>query len=221
MGIGGGWYEHEWRAYGYGFPPDPERLARLREGVEIMHQAWTTGTATLDGEYYQVDGAIVQPQPLQAGGIPIWIAGGGEKVTLKIAAKYASYTNFAARRGVLAQERGAAADTARHSAPTSRRSRGRPSFRTVIGTDAADVAPSSTHRGARRVLPRSRGDRSVHGRVPHDSPQHAGRDARADRRGSPSGASSASATRHLLHQRRRTTGRASSCSGVGGHPGAA
>ena len=43
MGIGGGWYEHEWRAYGYGFPPVAERLARLREGVEIMHQAWTTG----------------------------------------------------------------------------------------------------------------------------------------------------------------------------------
>ena len=94
MGLGGGWYEHEWRAYGYGFPEVPERLARLREGVEIMHQAWTTGVATLDGKHYQVDGAIVQPQPLQQGGIPMWIAGGGEKVTLKIAAQYASYTNF-------------------------------------------------------------------------------------------------------------------------------
>jgi F420-dependent oxidoreductase-like protein len=94
MGIGGGWYEHEWRAYGYGFPPVAERLARLREGVEIMHQAWTTGTATLDGAHYQVDGAIVRPLPLQEGGIPMWVAGGGEKVTLKIAAKYAKYTNF-------------------------------------------------------------------------------------------------------------------------------
>src|SRR5690606_4516095 len=87
-------YEHEWRAYGYGFPEVPDRLRMLREGVEIMRQAWSTGEATLDGEYYQVAGAIVQPQPLQAGGIPMWIAGGGEKVTLKIAAKYASYTNF-------------------------------------------------------------------------------------------------------------------------------
>ncbi|MFF2631736.1 LLM class F420-dependent oxidoreductase [Microbacterium sp. NPDC058021] len=95
MGIGGGWYEHEWRAYGYGFPPIAERLGRLREGVEIMHQAWTTGTATLDGRYYTADGAIVRPLPLQPGGIPLWIAGGGEKVTLKIAATYASYTNFA------------------------------------------------------------------------------------------------------------------------------
>lgn len=95
MGIGGGWYEKEWRAYGYGFPSIGERLGRLREGVEIMKQAWTTGSATLDGEYYHVDGAIVRPLPLQEGGIPIWIAGGGEKVTLKIAAQYADYTNFA------------------------------------------------------------------------------------------------------------------------------
>jgi F420-dependent oxidoreductase-like protein len=94
MGIGAGWYEHEWRAYGYGFPDAPTRLRMLREGVEIMHQAWTTGTATLDGEFYQVDGAIVRPLPLQEGGIPMWVAGGGEKVTLKIAAQYASYTNF-------------------------------------------------------------------------------------------------------------------------------
>jgi F420-dependent oxidoreductase-like protein len=94
MGIGGGWYEHEWRAYGYGFPRIGERLARLDEGVQIMKQAWTTGTATLQGEHYQVDNARFSPLPLQKGGIPIWVAGGGEKVTLRIAAKYADYTNY-------------------------------------------------------------------------------------------------------------------------------
>ncbi len=94
MGIGGGWYEHEWKAYGYGFPSIGDRLGRLDEGVQIMKQAWETGTATLDGKHYQVDGAIVRPLPLQEGGIPFWIAGGGEKVTLRIAAQYAQYTNF-------------------------------------------------------------------------------------------------------------------------------
>src|SRR5215203_3487144 len=79
MGIGGGWYEHEWRAYGYGFPEVRDRLGALREGVEIMHQAWTTGSATLHGTHYQVEGAIVRPLPVQEGGIPLWIAGGGEK----------------------------------------------------------------------------------------------------------------------------------------------
>ncbi len=94
MGIGAGWYEHEWRAYGYGFPPAPERLGMLDEGVQIMRKAWTEGSATFSGKHYQVDGAHVWPLPLQEGGIPLWIAGGGEKVTLKIAAKYARYTNF-------------------------------------------------------------------------------------------------------------------------------
>jgi F420-dependent oxidoreductase-like protein len=94
MGIGGGWYEHEWRAYGYGFPNAGDRLGMLDEGVQIMRQLWTDGRATLDGKHYQVDGAICRPLPLQPGGIPLWIAGGGEKKTLRIAAKYAQYTNF-------------------------------------------------------------------------------------------------------------------------------
>jgi F420-dependent oxidoreductase-like protein len=94
MGIGAGWYEHEWRAYGYGFPSAGDRLGMLDEGVQIMRQLWTTGTARLDGKHYQVDGAICRPLPLQDGGIPLWIAGGGEKKTLRTAAKYAKYTNF-------------------------------------------------------------------------------------------------------------------------------
>jgi F420-dependent oxidoreductase-like protein len=96
MGIGGGWYEHEWRAYGYGFPRAGERLAMLEEGVQIMKQLWTTGRATLAGEHYQVDGALSYPLPLQAGGIPLWVAGGGERKTLRTAAAHASYTNFSA-----------------------------------------------------------------------------------------------------------------------------
>jgi alkanesulfonate monooxygenase SsuD/methylene tetrahydromethanopterin reductase-like flavin-dependent oxidoreductase (luciferase family) len=94
MGIGAGWYEQEWRAYGYGFPSAPERLRALDEGVQIMRQAWTEESANLAGKVYQVDSAIVAPKPLQHGGIPLWIAGGGEKVTLRIAAQYADYTNF-------------------------------------------------------------------------------------------------------------------------------
>jgi alkanesulfonate monooxygenase SsuD/methylene tetrahydromethanopterin reductase-like flavin-dependent oxidoreductase (luciferase family) len=94
MGIGGGWYEHEWNAYGYGFPSAGDRLGMLDEGVQIFRQLWTAGTATLDGKHYQVDGAIGRPLPLQEGGIPLWIAGGGEKKTLRIAARYAHYTNF-------------------------------------------------------------------------------------------------------------------------------
>ncbi|MBI4941389.1 MAG: LLM class F420-dependent oxidoreductase [Actinobacteria bacterium] len=94
MGIGAGWYEHEWTAYGYGFPSAGDRIAMLAEGVEIMRRAWAEGEATFAGEHYQVEGAICRPQPLQAGGVPLWIAGGGERKTLRIAAQYAAYTNF-------------------------------------------------------------------------------------------------------------------------------
>lgn len=140
MGIGGGWYEHEWRAYGYGFPPVPDRLAMLREGVEIMRQAWTTGSATLDGKHYQVDGAIVRPLPLQEGGLPFWIAGAGEKVTLRIAAKYASYTNFTGTPEVFAHKsevlRGHCEALGTDFEAIVRSS----NFNTVVGTDDADVA---------------------------------------------------------------------------------
>jgi F420-dependent oxidoreductase-like protein len=94
MGIGGGWYQHEWEAYGYGFPSAGDRLGMLDEGVQIMRQLWTTGEARLDGKHYRVHGALGHPRPIQAGGIPFWIAGGGEKRTLRIAAQYADYTNF-------------------------------------------------------------------------------------------------------------------------------
>ncbi len=96
MGIGAGWYEHEWRAYGYGFPGAGERLGRLADGVQIMHDLWTTGESTFDGKHHQTDGALLRPLPPQKGGIPLWIAGGGEKKTLRIAARFARYTNFAA-----------------------------------------------------------------------------------------------------------------------------
>ncbi|NNM46412.1 LLM class F420-dependent oxidoreductase [Knoellia koreensis] len=104
MGIGAGWYEDEWRAYGYGFPRAGERLARLDEGVQIFRQMWTEGRSTFSGKHYTTEGARCYPQPLQgtavpgsaANGIPMWIAGGGEKVTLRIAAQYADYTNFGA-----------------------------------------------------------------------------------------------------------------------------
>ena len=139
MGIGAGWYEHEWRAYGYGFPDAPTRLRMLREGVEIFRQAWTTGTATLDGEFYRVDGAIVRPLPVQPGGIPMWVAGGGEKVTLKIAAQYATYTNFNGG----AEEFTRKSDILRGHCETvgtdfdaiTRSS----NFNTIVGVDSADV----------------------------------------------------------------------------------
>ena len=95
MGIGAGWYEHEYIGYGYPFPKPSVRIGELGEAVEIMRRLWTEEEASFEGKYYKLDGAICRPKPIQQPHIPFWVAGGGEKLTLNVAARYASYTNFA------------------------------------------------------------------------------------------------------------------------------
>lgn len=94
MGIGAGWYEAEYLAYGYEFPRPSVRIGQLAEGVEIMQRMWTEEEVHFDGKHYQLQGAICQPKPVQQPHIPLWIAGGGEQLTLRVAAQFASYTNF-------------------------------------------------------------------------------------------------------------------------------
>ncbi len=94
MGIGAGWYEHEYRGFGYEFPKASVRIGMLREAVEIMLALWTEDEVTYEGKYYQLNGAINRPKGIQQPTIPLWVAGGGEKLTLNVAARYASYTNF-------------------------------------------------------------------------------------------------------------------------------
>lgn len=94
MGIGAGWYVAEHDGYGYDFLPPGGRLGMLREGVEIMKALWTEDVVSYDGSHYTLKGALCEPKPVQKPHVPFWIAGGGEKVTLNIAARYAQYTNF-------------------------------------------------------------------------------------------------------------------------------
>lgn len=94
MGIGAGWYEHEHDGYGYPFLPPATRIGMLREGVEIMKAMWTEEVVDYEGKHYRMKGAICQPKPAQSPHIPFWIAGGGEQLTLRVAARYAQYTNF-------------------------------------------------------------------------------------------------------------------------------
>ncbi|GFG74757.1 LLM class F420-dependent oxidoreductase [Mycobacterium botniense] len=140
MGIGAGWYEHEWRAYGYGFPSARERLARLDEGVQIMRAAWRDGKVSFHGEHYHADDAIIAPKPLQNNGIPLWIAGGGEKVTLRIAAKYAHYTNYTAEPAAFARKSEALARHCRDVGTDFDAIVRSVNVTALIGTSAADVA---------------------------------------------------------------------------------
>src|SRR3989441_10925015 len=94
FGIGAGWYEHEYRAYGYPFPDGPERLRQLREALQVIHAMWEQEEATFEGQYYHVRGAINQPKGVQKPHIPILIGGSGEKVTLKLVAQYGDACNL-------------------------------------------------------------------------------------------------------------------------------
>jgi F420-dependent oxidoreductase-like protein len=94
FGIGAGWYEHEYLAYGYEFPDAPTRLKQLGEAVQIIKSMWTEEQAIFEGNYYSVRGAINQPKGVQMPHIPLLIAGGGERVTLKLVTKYADACNI-------------------------------------------------------------------------------------------------------------------------------
>src|SRR5579859_2984101 len=93
FGIGAGWYEHEYHAYGYEYPDVPERLRRLGEAVQVILAMWTQEEAIFEGTYYQVRGAINQPKGVQKPHIPLLIGGSGEKVTLKLVAQYGDACN--------------------------------------------------------------------------------------------------------------------------------
>jgi len=93
LGLGAGWYEREYAAYGYEFPAAGTRLAILEETVEVVKRLWTEETVTSEGRHVRLDGAYCDPKPLQQ--LPeIWIGGGGERVTLRIAAQHADKTNW-------------------------------------------------------------------------------------------------------------------------------
>ena len=94
FGIGAGWYEHEYCAYGYDFPDRSERLRLLREAVQIILAMWTQNEATFEGRAAHVRGAINQPKGVQQPHIPLLIGGGGEQVTLKLVAQYADACNL-------------------------------------------------------------------------------------------------------------------------------
>ncbi|GAA2629822.1 LLM class F420-dependent oxidoreductase [Actinomadura fulvescens] len=94
FGIGAGWFEPEYVAYGYEFPGTKERLGRLREAVQIIRSMWTKPETTFEGEYYQVRNAVNEPKGVQAPHPPMLIAGAGEKVTLKIVAEFGDACNF-------------------------------------------------------------------------------------------------------------------------------
>jgi F420-dependent oxidoreductase-like protein len=94
VGLGAGWYQQEFTAYGYDFPTTAERLRRLGEAAQVMRAMWTDERATFDGRYYSIRNAICEPKPLQKPHPPLWIGGGGEQVTLRLVARFGDACNI-------------------------------------------------------------------------------------------------------------------------------
>jgi F420-dependent oxidoreductase-like protein len=93
FGLGAGWYEDEWRAYGYGFPETRQRMRAFREGCEIISKMWTEEYPEFHGETYTIDKPINEPKGARKPHPSFWIGGSGEQVTLKLVARFGDACN--------------------------------------------------------------------------------------------------------------------------------
>ena len=93
IGIGAGWFEEEFRDFGYDFPPLGKRLDQLEEVLQIVRSLWREERTDFEGEYYQLTNARCSPKPLNSG-MRLWVGGRGEKRTPAMAARYADGYNM-------------------------------------------------------------------------------------------------------------------------------
>jgi F420-dependent oxidoreductase-like protein len=93
-GLGAGWHEDEFAAYGWVFPPVGERMVRLEEAAQILDAMLTARPASFHGRHYTIDGALNDPPPIRRPRPPILIGGNGERRTLRIVARYADLCNI-------------------------------------------------------------------------------------------------------------------------------
>lgn len=90
-GLGGGWMPREFTDFGVPFLSTRERLGQLRETVTVLKRMWSEPEVTFEGKYIQVENLVCEPKPVRS--MPLLIGGGGEKVTMKLAAQEADIWN--------------------------------------------------------------------------------------------------------------------------------
>lgn len=92
LGLGAGWKEDEYLAYGYDLPSTATRIHQLSEAAQIIRMMWTQPRVTFHGRFYHVEDAVCDPKPDPAP--PLLIGGGGRKLTLRVVARYADWWNY-------------------------------------------------------------------------------------------------------------------------------
>ncbi len=94
LGIGAGWFDTEYRQYGWEFPERPAvRIRQMEEAVKLILTMWAEKRATFHGKYFHVEEAILEPKPVQKPRPPVMIAGGGEQLTLRVVARLGDACN--------------------------------------------------------------------------------------------------------------------------------
>lgn len=94
VGIGAGWHEQEYVAYGYDFEKPAVRIAKLRESIIILKKMFIEDKPSYEGHYYRIKDAICEPKPVQKPHPPIWVGGSGENLTLRVVAELADGHNI-------------------------------------------------------------------------------------------------------------------------------
>jgi len=95
LGIGAGYFETEYRQYGWDFPERPAtRIRQMEEAVRLILAMWSQPRTTFDGRYFRAEDAILEPKPVQKPHPPVMIAGGGEQLTLRAVARLGDLCNI-------------------------------------------------------------------------------------------------------------------------------
>lgn len=107
FGIGAGWFETEYRQYGWEFPARPAvRIRQMEEAVRLILTMWSEKRTTFDGRYFRTRDAILEPKPVQKPHPPVMIGGGGEQLTLRAVARLADACNVGGTPDVVAHKFG-------------------------------------------------------------------------------------------------------------------
>jgi len=153
LGIGAGWFEAEYKQYGWEFPSRPAvRIRQMEEAVRLILAMWSQPRTTFHGKYFDVEDAILEPKPLQKPHPPVMIAGGGEQMTLRAVARLADLCNVSGEPDMVGHK----LDVLRRHCDTAQRD-----YRTIettniisllIARDPAAVAAKRERLGARGPL---------------------------------------------------------------------